>query len=75
MRGFERGWGGWRGCSPSWRQHMECGNDSYRFDCFCSCSNPWLVPISPGGTSEGLDLLALQDEQSSKSGNCRYRTP
>jgi len=41
---------------------MECGNDSYRFDCFCSCSKPRLVQ-SRLVRERKLDLLALQDEQ------------
>jgi hypothetical protein len=41
---------------------MECGNASYRSDCFCSCSNPWLVQ-SRLVHERKLDLLALQGEQ------------
>jgi hypothetical protein len=40
---------------------MECGNASYRSDCFCSCSNPWLVQARLVARAEA-DLLAFQDE-------------
>jgi hypothetical protein len=39
---------------------MECGNDSYRFDCFCSSCNEWQVQIAAASVAYVLRTRVLR---------------